>query len=382
MLLLLSLFALIGLSALCSMLLKTYREIGEIETVRPIPPSHGLPRVSLIVAARNEEKKIEAAVKTLLAQDYPNKEVIVVNDRSTDGTLATLERLQKLEPRLRIVTIRELPAGWLGKCHALHIGSQQASGNFFVFIDADVHIEKTTLRRAIGYVEQNKLDHFTILPKSEMPGDFLKTFMATFVLFFSAFFRPWKVRDLKSKAFVGVGAFNLVRAVVYRKAGGHEVIRLRPDDDMKLGKLMKVAGGKSDVLRTETFVTVEWYDSVKELVRGLEKNSFAGVEYDWRTLALGSLAQLTLFVWPFFGLFATSGIWVGVNFVNVCLICVLYEYQAWRLKVHPWTVLLFPATVLLFNFIVWRATWLTLSTGGIKWRGTFYPLAQLRQNKF
>ena len=253
-----------------------------LRRLKSLPPFTGdkAPKVSVIVAARNEARKIERGLRSLLAQDYPNLEFIVVNDRSTDETRAILNRMAEENPRLYVLHVTELPGGWLGKTHALHCGADQATGELLLFTDADVVMERSVISRAVGYIRRANIDHVAVAPQPQMPGTFLNMFGGAFALFFGMYAQPWKASNPKSPRHIGIGAFNLVRAEAYRAIGGHRPIAMRPDDDMKLGKLLKKSGYRQDLVLGGEMITVEWYSSLGELVKGLEKNSFAGVEYN------------------------------------------------------------------------------------------------------
>ncbi len=350
--------------------LKWLKNLPAFEGDRP-------PKVSVIVAARNEARKIEEALKSLLRQSYPNVELIVVNDRSTDETGAILGRMTGV----KVVEVRELPAGWLGKCHAHQAGTQQATGELLLFTDADIVMEPTTISRAVQRLVTEKLDHLAVAPHLDMRGTLLNMFGGAFTIFFGLYAKPWKARDPKSKRFIGIGAFNLVRAEAYRAVEGHERIRMRPDDDMKLGKIIKDAGYRQDMVLGESLVRVEWYASVRELVRGLEKNSFAGVEYSVAVVIGSCVAQLVAFVWPVVALAVTGGATRWLNLGVVATMAVMYVDNAPFHGLKRWHFVGFPVTVVLFLYIICRATFLTLRNDGIDWRGTHYSLAELRTNK-
>ena len=353
-----------------------------ITVLSDVPPLSGAaPAVSLIAAARNEESGIERAVRSLLRQNYPNYEVIVVNDRSTDATGEILERLARDEKRLRVVTVSELPPGWLGKNHALHLGAAQASGEFLVFTDADVVMEPSVLSRAVNYTLQRALDHLAVSPHAEMRGYLLNALLGMFTLSFNWFVQPWKARDPKSSKHIGIGAFNLVRASVYRALGGHEPIRMRPDDDLKLGKLFKSRGYRQDFVVGASLISVEWYSSLGAMIGGLTKNMFAGVDYRVST-ALGSVAALFLiYVWPFFALFVTGGSVRVVNALVALTVLAVFAVAAGSMDIPRACALALPLAALLFAWIIIRSTTLTIWNGGIEWRGTRYPLKELRANK-
>lgn len=197
------------------------------------------PLVSIVVAARDEAAKVERAVESLLAQSYPCLQVIVVNDRSTDATGDLLEALALKHPRLEVLHVTRLPPGWLGKNHALWQGSQVAKGQWLLFTDGDVLMEPSALARSMNYGQRRGLDHVAATPDVRMPGHFLNMFSLVFGFFFVLFTRPWRAAAQASPCHIGIGAFNLVRAATYFQAGGHARIALRPDDDLKLGKIIK-----------------------------------------------------------------------------------------------------------------------------------------------
>jgi cellulose synthase/poly-beta-1,6-N-acetylglucosamine synthase-like glycosyltransferase len=347
---------------------------------QPPTPSPGAPRVSVIAAARNEERNIREALASLLALDYPDLELILVNDRSEDRTGAILEQMALTSPLLKVVQVQELPEGWLGKNHALWCGARQASGTLLLFTDADIVMAPTVLSRAVRFFQEQQLDHLVVTPRMTMPGTFLPMFGLAFVLFFSVFARPWKARDPKSSCHVGIGAFNMVRGSAYFQVGGHQTIRLRPDDDIKLGKILKKGGFAADVAYGPEYLSVEWYHTVGEVIRGLEKNAFAGCDYRISMVLAGTVFHLLCSVFPYLALFVTSGptrmVYLGV----VALLTLLLADCARFHHAKPWHALGFAPSAALFCWIILRTTVLNIVQGGIYWRGTFYKLKMLKGN--
>jgi glycosyltransferase involved in cell wall biosynthesis len=365
---------------------------GQVRVLKDVTPAPTGPALSIVAAARNEARGIEAAVASLLRLDYPSLEIVIVNDRSTDDTGAILERLslsadisetasgssRTVRPRLNIVTITELPGGWLGKNYALQVGADAATGDLILFTDADIVFEPSTLRRAVTLIEDQKVDHLAVIPDIVVPGVALNAFVAAFGVFFSMYARPWKVRDPRSSAHIGVGAFNLIRAPVYRAIGGHRAIAMRPDDDIKLGKLVKKHGFRQDVATGQGLITVEWYASLGELIDGLMKNAFAGVDYSLWKVAGSSAALFLMNVWPVLAVFFTDGVTRALNAVSVLLIVLIF----WTVNgTRVAYVLAFPAAAILFIYIMWRSALIAVLSGTITWRGTAYPLSQMRANR-
>lgn len=339
------------------------------------------PRVSVIVAARNEARNIRTALESLLALEYGALEFIVVDDRSTDATSTILQELAAQDGRLRVCRVDALPAGWLGKNHALDCGARLASGDYLLFTDADVVLERTALRRAVAYAEATGADHLAVSPQPLMPTLLLQAFVVLFVDLFAVYLRPWRAANRRSRAFVGIGAFNLIRRDVYVAVGGHQAIAMRPDDDVKLGKLIKHRGHHQHLLFGQRMVRVPWYGSLGELIEGLEKNLFAGVDYRVTTVLAGTLALLLLECFPFLGVVVLSGLPRWLYAVTSLLLLLQARRTARGLELSPHAAWLFPVVVLLFVYIQWRAVALAYLRGGIRWRGTHYALDALRANK-
>ncbi|HYW10153.1 MAG TPA: glycosyltransferase [Longimicrobium sp.] len=376
----LALLILAALAAMLVELVRGNRHLGFLAHVPTLDDSD-LPMVSAIVAARDEERGMEAALRSLLAQDLARFEVIVVDDRSTDRTGEILDRMAAAEPRLRVLHVAELPAGWLGKNHALHLGAAQARGELLVFTDADIVMTPDTVRRAASHAVRRRLDHLTMAPRVHMPGFLLQAFGVVFGIFFIVFTRPWKASDPRSRSHVGIGAFNLVRADAYQRIGTHRAIAMRPDDDLKLGKLVKKNGLRQDFLVASEHIAVEWYASVREAVRGLRKNGFAGLDYRMELVIGSTLTLLVVFVWPFLAIFVTDGATRTLYAVAVAAILAIYVGAARHQRVPVVGAIAFPVASLLFVVVIWNATLYALRHRGIEWRGTHYPLDELRANR-
>lgn len=356
------------------------RRIGRLLDVAPTPAAVW-PRVSVIVPARNEELHLAAALQSLLALDYEDLAITVVDDRSTDRTGEILDRMAETDPRLRVVHVQQLAPNWLGKNYAMHCGAEHADGEWLLFTDADVMFEASVLRRAMAYVRQQQLDHLAIVPEARMPTWLLQSFIVVFAMFFTLFTRLWKVRDPRSSAHVGIGAFNLVRAAAYRQVGGHAPVAMRPDDDLKLGKLLKQNGLRQDLLKGVDLLRVPWYGSLRELIVGLEKNSFAGLEYNVPVTVVATSTILLFDVFPFVALcFATGPTWWIYAAVSAILLLLAWG-TAIGARVRWSCALGFPLVTVLFVYIVLRSMVVTLKNGGIRWRDTHYALADLRANK-
>jgi cellulose synthase/poly-beta-1,6-N-acetylglucosamine synthase-like glycosyltransferase len=340
------------------------------------------PFVSVVVAARDEREAVEAALRSLLEQDYPGRlEVIAVDDRSTDGTGDIMAGLAAgRSGRLRHLRVDGLPEGWLGKNHALWVGAGEAEGGWLLFTDADVRFGPDCVELAVRHAVNEGLDHLALAPELVSRGTALKSFVAAFVLAFEVTQRPWRVSDSDAKESVGVGAFNLVRREAYEGAGTHEAVRMRPDDDLRLGRALKEAGFRQGVAYGTGTVRVEWHRSLAGAVRGLGKSMFPGVDYRLSAALLASLGLFATNVLPFFGVFLARRALTRLLFgADVLVLFAMYARGARRSGTPAYLAALHPfgASVLIFAML--RSTYKTLVRGGIEWRGTFYPLETLRR---
>ncbi len=356
------------------------RSIVALRTIEPDAPPDP-PRVSIVVAARNEQRNIRTALRSLLTQTYPNYELIVVDDRSDDDTGAILDDMADINPHLKVIHVDMLPPRWLGKNHALWVGAKRAGGDLLLFTDADIVMESSSLARAVNMMLAGRIDHLAVSPSMTMPTTFLQMFGTSFIIFFSMFVRPWKARDPRNACHVGIGAFNFVRAEAYHSVGGHETIRLRPDDDIKLGKILKKGGFRSEVAYGPDFISVEWYSSLRQVIGGLEKNAFSGTDYKITSVLAGSIFHLAATVWPYPALFVTSGITQALYAGVVLLLTLLFADCAAFHNSRRWYAVGFPFCTALFVWILLRTMTLNLLQGGITWRGTFYSLKELKSNR-
>ena len=359
----------------------------------PVLPS-GNPRVSIIVPARNEEETIEQALRSLLALDYDNYEVIAVNDRSTDQTGEIMERVardsrvsQRHRDRgdpcssvfLHVIHHTELPRGWLGKTHAMWTAANQASGEWLLFTDADVLFKPDSLRRALAYAVAEPADHVVLFPRMIMkrPGEYMM--IAFFQTMFMFGHRPWKVADPSTDDHMGVGAFNLVRRRVYDAVGTYERLRMEVLDDMKLGKVVKKKGFAQRNVFGGDLISIRWAHGAFGVVNNLTKNFFAVLSFQWWRTALSAFGLAFINWGPFLGIWLAHG-WARLPFaVALGSMLLIYIGMGWRSSVPPYYFLLHPVSTAMFIYTLLRSMFLTLWNDGIVWRGTKYPLEELRK---
>ena len=355
-----------------------WRRLPGLDEIEADGPG-ALPSLTVVVPALNEEESVEGAMRSLLAIEYAELQIIAVNDRSTDRTGEILDSLAVKSPRLRVVHVRELPTGWLGKNHAMHLASLKATGVWILFTDADIHFEPTALRRALRYAVENSLDHLVVLPESEVVGFWEKLFIGFFWVMFAFRQRTWKIRDPRSSAHIGVGAFNLVRVEAYRRAGGHAAMPLEVLDDVKLGKLMKRSGARQDCLPSGGMVRVRWVVGLGGAVTGLTKNVYAALAYSPLRVFLASLMILAGITWPALGLFFGP---TGARLLCAAAVFCMVVSLKCAIQTPGLSAIYglgFPLASVIFVYILCRSMITTLVQGGVVWRGTLYPLRDLKK---
>ncbi len=368
------------------LLLDLFSSRNRILTLESVPGQENdldYPLVSIIVPALNEEKTVGDAMRSLLELDYPRYEVIAVNDRSDDETGCILEEIksQQLEnaPVLKVIHVRELPEGWLGKNHALNLGSRIAAGDYLLFTDADVHYDPTALKRAVHFCLERKADHLTVIPCIELRQFWESAASSLLMTLFTLRFRPTHVDRPECRAYIGVGAFNMIRAEFYHKIKGHQTLRMEIIDDVKLGKLVKRNRGQQSCLKSGSLIRVRWAEGLRGLVQVLEKNAFASVNFNLIFLLSTLVFMFVIACWPIVGLLTGSP---GIRLIclttwlEMILLGAIIRQASETARGYG---LLFPISMLIFIYIMLRSAVITLVNRGVTWRGTHYPLDQLKK---
>ena len=321
-----------------------------------------------------------AAIASLLQSDYPNYEVVAVDDRSADATGQILDDFVRRDRRLKVIHVTELPKGWLGKPHALAAAYEKANGEWLIFTDADVQFAPDLLRRALAVVEQERADHLTLLVRLDLRG-FWEPVALGYLGACFALMRPWKTREPKSKAYMGVGAFQMIRRATYEAIGTHQRLAMEVVDDMKLGKLVKMGGFRSIVAPSEDLVHVRWQDGFGNIVKGLTKNMFAGMGFSGAMALAVACNTFLLSVVPVLGVIVAHG---AARIAAAAAVGAAMIFEALlmpRAKASRWFGVTHALGALVIVYIILRSMIVTLGRGGVVWRGTFYPLEELRKGQ-
>jgi cellulose synthase/poly-beta-1,6-N-acetylglucosamine synthase-like glycosyltransferase len=344
----------------------------------------GEPWVTVIVPARNEATHIAGCLKSLVAQDYANLRVVAIDDRSTDATGAIMEDFEREHTgRLGVLHVAELPAGWLGKTHAMALGARHAIAThepqFLLFSDADVLFHPEAIRRSLAQAVATRADHFVTAPTP-----ILKTAGEAALLGFIQMLslwaaQPWRVADPAAKRdAIGIGAFNLLRTTAYLELGGFDALRMQILEDLTLARRVKELGLRQRIAFAPGMVSLHWAAGAMGVVNVMTKNLFAVFSFRPMALLVACVWLTAFFLAPLVGLgFAGTRV---PSILTLAAIGALYWLSQRFSRIPAWTALAFPLSVALFVYSMLRSMVVTLRAGGVTWRGTFYPLAELRKN--
>jgi len=365
--------------------------LGAVRGLPKVPnlllPAHdknpdGDPLITVIVPARNEQADVGACLESLLAQDYANLRIIAVDDRSTDETGNVMDALANANStRLRVVHVSELPDAWLGKTHAMAIAAQSAiaedQSEFLLFTDADILFRRDAIRRALANAVDTHADHYVVAPTTVIRRWDEAALLSFFQIFGFWAARPWKVSDPKAmRDAIGIGAFNLLRTSAYLKIGGFEALRMEIVEDLGLARRIKQAGLAQRFAFGLDLVSVHWASGSDGIIGVMTKNIFAAVSFHISILLLACMWLGGFCVLPFFAVWLPHmAVPCGVTIASIFL---TYYLLSSRSGLSPWNALLTPFAGILLIGAMLRSMVTTLLQGGVVWRGTFYPLAELR----
>lgn len=243
----------------------------EMPTLAPLPASSGAtgPKISVIVAARNEAVDLPACLDGLLAQDYPNLEILVVDGDSTDGTR---DVVKARAPWVTLLREPPLPPGWVGKNWACDVGARAASGTWLLFTDADLRYHPSTVRATLGWAEREGADLASLAPRIETVGFWERVVLPFYTQMVLTYFRAPRVNRPRSSAAMANGQFTMVRRSAYDRVGGHAAIRSSVLEDVRLAQAFRQAGLSLRIAWAPDLIVTRMYRDRAEMFEGLLKN--------------------------------------------------------------------------------------------------------------
>jgi chlorobactene glucosyltransferase len=359
-----------------------YLTVNIIYLVRLSPvrnPVVDPPRISVCVPARNEERSIQACLQSLLDQDYPDFEVIAVDDHSTDRTWEIMRDLEKENSNLKVLQGQDLPEGWLGKPFALNQAFKIAEGEYLLFTDADPVFECHALNTAVGAMRDRELDVLTLMPQAEFGSFWERAVQPVIFGFIASLTRFKNVNDLDHESAMGFGAFLMFRRKAYEKIGGHEAGKVDVLEDVLIAKRAKRAGLKLLVADAKQLFSIRMYFGLKEIWTGWRKNMFLAMKRSvlravwYVSMVLGFL--LTPYIVLALNIFLQTGwLWVGMAIAGVVMVTAAAYKTCDELGLHRNTSALFPLGAIVMAAIMLNSMLHTLVRKKTEWRGRIYPV--------
>jgi chlorobactene glucosyltransferase len=379
-----------GVAGFYTLLWLQTRSQGRPLRVAQQQPGHQVPFVSIIVPARNEEYNIRRCATSLLEQTYPDYEIIVVDDNSSDGTACILDELARTHPqaaKLQTLHLHDLPDGWAGKPHALHAGVGSARGDLLLFTDADTWHAPQALQAAVARAQERQLDLLSLGTTQELPSFWERVMMPLAFLGISMQYPVSQVNDPRSPIALANGQYILLRRVVYDQLGGYARPDLRATlvDDRDLAVLVKRHGYTLELADGRGLVHVRMYRSLPAIWRGWRKNVYLGSRGGLLFMFLQLLGLPVVTILPFL-----LPLWLGIAHlmgwrkkvhggesvaVSLLELGPLLVYRRWldRKIAVPWYILLtHPLAGALFVGILAQSTWRFLTGKGVDWSGRQY----------
>ncbi len=347
------------------------------------PDGEPLPMISVIIPVRNEQRNIRRCISALQKQTYPNYELIVVDDHSTDETPTMLSRLAREDIRLRVVAGKDLPPGWAGKPYALVQGAEAAQGEWLCFMDADTFAHPGLLWSTYQAAARGRADMFSILTCQELESFWERTILPLVFLGLSFGFPAERVNNPDKPDAIANGQFILIRRSIYDQVGGHSSVKDRIDEDKAFAVIVKRAGYHLMVTDGRKVASTHMYTSLGEMWEGWTKNIYPGMQDRlWLLLFgvfIGLVVSIALPFWLFGGVVWLASGGGGIAAVVVFEALVLWGYLVFKrieacraFSISPGYAFTFPLGALVFTGMMMFSAFNVISGRGVSWKGRRY----------
>lgn len=354
---------------------KNYRQI----------PDSLLPSVSVLIPARNEERNLKALLTSLVNQNYPNYEVILIDDNSEDKTYEIAQSFANKHTNFKVLGSLKLAEGWTGKNYTCYQLQQHAKGDYLLFTDADTIHKKNSIRKAVTAAMNENSDLLTLLPYMVMKSPWEKIIMPMLYYTVITLLPFYFVNRKGFPAFsIGIGPFMLFRRNSYDLIGGHESVKSDIVEDVRLARKVKESGMKLTVIDGTDILKVRMYRNLNEIWEGFSKNIYAGFNYNSPVMFLSNFAYMILFFLPFVFLFITLllySVYDILFFIIIIQVLLIYLSRiiiSFRFSLGMFSSIFHPLGTLMVSLIglnSWR--WVKFS-GGSKWKGRIYKTINVK----
>ena len=365
--------------ALLLIFLNTVNNLRLLRRPSPAARWQNPPLVSVLVPARNEERNIGRCLRSLLAQDYPRLEILVLDDDSDDRTAAIVEELAREEPRLQLLHGQPLPPDWHGKAYACHQLARAARGEWLLFTDADTEHAPHCVSATVRMAQQAGADLLSLFPQF-VAGSWGERLMLPIIPFalLAGLPLPFVHRLRRPRAAVALGPFMLFSRPGYWRCGGHAAVQANIVDDLGLARQVKAMGGRLLLADGTDLVQARMYHGLRELWQGISKSAFAALHYSWTALSAALLGAGAAFLGPFAFLAIalwrgeTGRVWIELPLLQIVLIWASALAVARHFRMSQWIALLHPLTIALTLAIALHSAWNARWGQGTVWKGRCY----------
>jgi chlorobactene glucosyltransferase len=278
-------------------MIKSIKQSPRLERIKNI--KNTFPRVSIILPARNEERYIRRCIDSLIKQDYPDFEIVMVNDESSDKTLEIMNEYQNSYPDFKVLSVKRPDDDWIGKNWACYQGYLKSNGNLLLFTDADSYHSENTMSLAVQNINHYDLDAITIMPRLLSFDFFTQVTLPLLTTFMHTRFSPLKVNDAKSKLGYFFGSYFIIKRDTYEQVGSHESVKHEIIEDGALGKRVKEGNFKLRMVRGESYVQAIWARNSSDLSKAMDRLLIPMFKENRLKSTLLSIALFFLMIFPF-----------------------------------------------------------------------------------